>query len=203
MKKFALLAVTFAAALSSPALAQEAAADTVGGFRLEAMIGYDILRAEFLEAEGRDDKGGVFGGAAVGFDFPLGAALSVGADAELTFATTDIVIPDDPAEAGPEPEGRIETKRDIYVGGRLTAHLSDSVALYGKAGYTNLRVGLDLTDDEDLDFDVAGNLDGVRGGVGVQVRGDDRAYYGFEYRYSNYEADVDRHQAMLVVGYRF
>jgi outer membrane immunogenic protein len=198
MNKFALLAVPFAAFVSSPALAQ----DTAGGFRVEGVVGYDILRGTFLEAEGRNDKGGVVGGAGVGFDFPFGTALSVGADAEITFATTDIVIPDN-TDAGNEIEGRLETKRDLYVGGRITANINETFAVYGKVGYTNLRVELDATDDEDFDFDVAGNLDGVRAGLGVQIRGDDRAYYGFEYRYSNYEADVDRHQGMVVVGYRF
>lgn len=196
MKKFALLAVPFAAVVGSPAMAQDSAGDSVGGFRLEAMVGYDIVRAEFEEAEGRDDKGGVFGGAAIGFDFPLGAALSVGADAELTLATTDAVV---------EDVGEVKAKRDIYLGGRITAHVSDTVAIYGKAGYTNLRLRLNLEDEDEEfdDFSFAGNLDGVRGGIGVQFRGEDRSYYGFEYRYSNYEADVDRHQGMLFVGYRF
>ena len=191
MKKIALLAVPFAAAVSSPALAQET---TAGGFRLEAMVGYDVLRAEFDEDESTRDTGGVVGGAAVGFDFPFGPALSVGADAELTLATTD-----------EETElGEVKAKRDLYVGGRITGNISENVALYAKAGYTNLRVRLQTEDDEDEEFDLAGNLDGVRGAVGVQFRSaEDRSYYGFEYRYSNYEADVIRHQGMVVVGYRF
>lgn len=189
MKKFALLAVPFFAAVSSPALAQESVA---GGLRLEAMVGYDVIRAEFDEAEDRRDTGGVFGGAAVGFDFPFGSALSIGADAELTLATTD-----------EETElGEVKAKRDLYVGGRITGNISESVALYGKVGYTNLRVRLN-SEDEDEEFDLAGNLDGIRGAVGVQFRGDDRTFYGFEYRYSNYEADVVRHQGMVLVGYRF
>jgi outer membrane immunogenic protein len=191
MKRIALLAVSFAAAVSSPALAQDT---TAGGFRLEAMAGYDIVRAEFEEGEGKESTRGVVGGAAVGFDFPFGTALSIGADAELTLATTDIEV------AG---IGEVKAKRDIYVGGRITGNISENVALYAKAGYTNLRVRLQ-TDDEDEEFDLAGNLDGVRGAVGVQFRSaEDRSYYGLEYRYSNYEADVIRHQGMVVVGYRF
>ncbi len=191
MKKIALLAVPFAAAVSSPALAQET---TAGGFRLEAMVGYDIVRAEFDEDEDRRSTGGVVGGAAVGFDFPFGTALSVGADAELTLATTD-----------EETDlGEVKAKRDLYVGGRITGNITENIALYAKAGYTNLRVRLPTEDDEDEEFDLAGNLDGVRGAVGVQFRSaEDRSYYGFEYRYSDYEADVTRHQGMLVVGYRF
>lgn len=193
MKKLALLSVPFAAALSSPALAQDT---TAGGFRLEALVGYDIVKAEVEEGEGRDAVRGVFGGGAVGYDFPFGSALSVGADAELTFATTDIDVDD---------LGEIKADRDIYVGGRITGNISDSLALYGKVGYTNLNVSLNLEDDEDdvEDFDLDGNLDGVRAAVGVQFRTQERSYYGFEYRYSNYEADVIRHQGTLVIGYRF
>jgi outer membrane immunogenic protein len=196
MKKIALLAIPFAAAVSSPAMAQDTAG--VGGFRLEAMIGYDIARAEFNEGQGRRDKGGVVGGAGVGYDVPLGTAFAVGADAELTFATTDARV---------TGIGEVQARRDIYVGGRITANISDAAAIYGKVGYTNLRARLRLNEGvtaDDDDVNVGGNLDGVRGAVGVQFGGDeDRSFYGLEYRYSNYEADLIRHQGMLVVGYRF
>ena len=188
MKKLAMLALPFLAAVSSPAMAQ----DTAGGFRLEALFGFDSLKAEFQEDEDRRSVNGIFGGAAIGYDFPMGTSLSVGADAELTFASTDTDATD---------VGRIKAKRDIYVGGRVTGQISETIALYGKLGYTNQRIQLE-SDDED-EFTLAGNLDGIRAGAGVRFSSDNNTYYGLEYRYSNYEADVDRHQGVLVVGYKF
>jgi outer membrane immunogenic protein len=190
MNKRFLLALPIAAAFSSPALAQDAG--PLGGFRIEAVAGYDNFRAEFEEDAGRDNRGGVIGGVGVGFDFPFGAALALGADAEITLATTDIDIDD----------GEVSAKRDLYVGGRLTAGLSERLSLVGKVGYTNARVRF-RSEDEDAEFSAAGNLDGVRGAAGVQISTDTRAYYGFEYRYSNYEADVERHQGVITIGYRF
>ena len=47
------------------------------------------------------------------------------------------------------------------------------------------------------------NLDGVRVGAGLQYAIGGKSYVGGEYRYSNYEADVSRHQLALTVGTRF
>jgi outer membrane immunogenic protein len=189
MKNFAMLALPFAAAVSSPALAQET---TAGGFRLEALFGIDSLKAEYEEGEGRKSEGGIFGGAAIGYDFPMGTALSVGADAEFTIGSTDTNI----------DEGRLKAKRDFYVGGRVTGQVSETIALYGKLGYTNQRIQFE-TEDEDEELTLAGNLDGIRAGAGIRFSSDNNAYYGLEYRYSNYEADVDRHQGVLFIGYKF
>ena len=189
MKKLAMLALPLVAVMSSPAMAQ----DTVGGFRLEALFGFESLVAEYEEGEDRQGENGIFGGAGIGYDFPLGAALSVGADAEFTIGSTDTDATD---------VGRIKAKRDIYVGGRITSQLSETVAVYGKLGYTNQRIQL-VTENDDEDFTLSGNLDGVRAGAGVRFSSDNNTYYGLEYRYSNYEADVERHQGALILGYKF
>jgi len=45
---------------------------------------------------------------------------------------------------------------------------------------------------------------GVRGALGAQYgNNEDATYYGAQYRYSNYEQGVIRHQAGLFVGTRF
>ena len=193
MRKINLLFLPAVAAISTPAMAQ----NTPAGFRAEALIGYDVLVAEFSDDDDaeKNGKGGLAGGVGVGYDFPMGSALSLGADAELILSTTDVVVDD----------GELNVRRDIYVGGRITGRVSDTINVYAKAGYTNLRLSFDVfdEDDDEAEFSASGNLDGVRGAVGVQFGSETRSYYGLEYRYSNYEADVERHQGMLFIGYRF
>lgn len=206
MKKLCLLALPLlAAALPTQAAAQDAAA-RAGGLRLELMAGFDSARANVAGEDDADEdndgqnetfRGVVYGGG-VGFDMPMGA-VDLGFDAEATFTTTDRTI----------DEGEVALGRDLYVGGRLTGHVTNSVSIYGKVGYTNLAVRTDLDEGEDIPDlgDVRGTLNGVRGAIGIQISandddGDD-VYYGVEARYSNYEAGVTRRQAMLVIGARF
>ncbi|HYJ83725.1 MAG TPA: outer membrane beta-barrel protein, partial [Allosphingosinicella sp.] len=47
------------------------------------------------------------------------------------------------------------------------------------------------------------NLDGFRLGAGYQHGFGEKMYGKVEYRYSNYEADVTRHQVLLGVGVQF
>jgi outer membrane immunogenic protein len=104
--------------------------------------------------------------------------------------------------------------RDLYVGGRLGVATEGNLLIYAKAGYTRLSAsadydaagssGLDedeideLLEDEDL-----GRLDGVRVGAGLEASFMTRGLAKIEYRYSNYEADVTRHQVVVGLGIRF
>ena len=72
--------------------------------------------------------------------------------------------------------------------------------VYAKAGYTNARFKVRSTVAA---LNAADNLDGVRLGAGVEHMLGDRAFVKAEYRYSNYEAGAERHQAVLGFGYRF
>ena len=176
MTKILLSAAVAAIALS----ATPAAAQTVpAGPRIEALVGYDRVKI------GGDHEGGLFGGVGAGYDVGLGN-VAVGADIEATLANTDYDL-----GAGNE----LKAGRDLYAGGRLTFGLGENLLGYLKAGYTNARVKLTGFGGE--------NLDGVRVGAGVQYLLNGNAYVGGEYRYSNYEADVARHQLALVLGTRF
>jgi outer membrane immunogenic protein len=205
MKKYLLLAAP-ALAFAAPAYAQDAA---VGGFRIEALVGYDQIGIpdEEFEADPAQITGKIEGalyGGSVGFDFGMGAVM-LGVDAEFTETTGDRTIYN---VEGPT-DVVVKFGRDLYVGGRLTTAFTDNVKGYVKAGYTNLRVSGSTGDEdldeaiEDLDLDVDENLHGVRGAVGVTFAPEGPTYYGAEFRYSNYESDVDRKQVALVVGYRF
>ena len=164
-----------AVAVSAAALVATPAAAAPTGGRVEAIVGYDILSA------GGEDEAGVLYGVGAGYDFAVGTSVSLGLDVEATDATTDVDI--------------VKASRDLYVGGRLTTAISDKANLYFKAGYTNARFKADGFGGE--------NADGVRGGVGLQYNVGGKAYVGGEYRYSNYEADLSRHQLALTIGTRF
>ena len=185
MKKIVSLCVSAAAAAL---LATPASAEVKTGGRIEAVTGYDNVS---IDAGGgvNVDASGVTYGLGAGYDFAAGKKVAIGIDVEGTMATTDL---------DPTPTDSIKAKRDLYAGGRLTTALSDKVNLYFKAGYTNARFRATTGGVSD-----SGNLDGVRGGAGLQFAIGKSAYIGGEYRYSNYEADVSRHQGVLALGVRF
>jgi outer membrane immunogenic protein len=85
-------------------------------------------------------------------------------------------------------------RRDLSAVGRYGFKAGDAALVYGLAGYTNLGV-------EALGFET--ELDGVRVGGGVEYALTDQVYANVEYRYSNYEADLDTHQFAAGLGFRF
>jgi outer membrane immunogenic protein len=183
VKKILLATVAAAAVLgATPAFAQDAPAAPTGG-RVEALIGYDRVKAL-----GEHD-GGVLFGIGAGYDFAVGNGVSLGADIEATESTQ---------KEGDADVAQVKAGRDLYAGGRVSFAVSPTANLYLKAGYTNARF---KASDEDGTF--AENFDGFRLGAGGQVAVSGKAYVGGEYRYSNYEAGLSRHQVALTVGTRF
>lgn len=183
MKKilFATAAASAAFLAATPALAQDATA--VSGPRVEALVGYDRVKAL-----GEKDGGALFGLGA-GYDFAVGPAVSLGADIEATESTQ---------KEGDEDIAQVKAGRDLYAGGRVTFAVSPTANLYVKGGYTNAR--FKATDGEDT---FAENVDGFRLGAGGQLTLTGKAYVGAEYRYSNYEQGLSRNQVALTVGTRF
>ena len=179
MKKFLIL--TSASVLAAtPAMAQNAAAPT--GARVEAVIGYDKVKAL-----GEKD-GGALLGVGAGYDFAVGPAISIGADVEATESTQK------------EEAAGVEVKagRDLYAGGRVNFGVSPTANLYVKGGYTNARFKADNGIDS-----ASRNFEGYRLGAGGQLAVGGKAYVGSEYRYSNYEDGLARHQVALTLGTRF
>jgi outer membrane immunogenic protein len=194
VKKVAL----FASAIALAALAAPASAAVTTGGRVEGIIGWDrgVVDLEDFGADERLKASGIVYGVGVGYDFAFGQTASFGIDLEASDATTDMDLTDgvDSAE--------LSIGRDLYVGGRITTALSDNVNLYFKAGYTNARIK-GTTDIGGVVTSESANADGARGGVGVQFGFGANTYIGGEYRYSNYEADFSRHQAVGTLGFRF
>lgn len=169
--------------IAAPAMAQEAPAFTGG--HAEAIVGYDTV--DFGSGIGNGD--GVVYGVNVGYDFAVGGAIA-GLEAELT---------DSSAEKTLVPGLKLEAKRDIYVGARVGAPMGAAL-LYAKAGYTNARIGASGVGAAGIG---SANGDGFRVGAGVEYALSGNLFVKGEYRYSNYEADVSRHQVVGGLGIRF
>lgn len=193
MKKLvALAACTALAGLATPAVAQTAQAPT--GPRVEALVGYDALRVD-LEDFGVDEKlkdNDLFYGIGGGYDVAVSPGLSLGADVELSGSNNKADFDDG------EENAEIRTGRDVYAGGRVTMPISDVANVYAKAGYTNLKIKGEV-DGVDDSF----SLDGYRLGAGAQFGLGGNAYVGGEYRFSDYEQDLSRHQVAATLGLRF
>jgi outer membrane immunogenic protein len=224
MRKY-ILAALLAGSVATPALAQEAS--PFSGFRVEGLAGYDTLRSgerdddgvDTGDNEGDESIDGAAFGVGVGFDFDLGG-LVAGVEGEFTESTGKQEIDesvDVPISA------RLETGRDLYVGGRLGFRAGPSTLVYGKAGYTNLSLeGAFAGGGEKFEFDT--NADGWRLGAGIEQLFGPNAYGKLEYRYSKYnnldfsddfdtddlegedfetDIDLDRHQVVAGIGFRF
>lgn len=201
-----LFTAALLAATATPALAQEAAPFT--GPHIEALVGYDRLNSPEDVDDGKD---GLLYGVGIGYDFQLGGLIA-GIEGEVSDSTTklrgaDVDVTGDAL--------RIDTDRDLYVGGRLGFAASPSTMVYAKGGYTNLRLESEYS-LSGVSARTANTLDGYRIGAGVEQKFNLFGPSGFakvEYRYSNYQnldteagdvdIDLDRHQVVLGVGVRF
>lgn len=180
MKKILIATAATAAVLgATPAFAQAAPV----GPRVEALVGYDRVKAL-----GEHD-GGLLYGIGAGYDFAVGPKASLGIDVEASDSTQ---------KEGDADIAQVKAGRDLYAGGRVSFAVSPTTNVYVKAGYTNAR--FKATDGEDT---YGANFDGFRVGTGAQFQLSGKAYVGGEYRYSNYEQGLSRHQLALTLGTRF
>jgi len=168
-----LLAAT-AAAFTFATPAMAQDATAPAGLRVEALVGWDRPGIDGFHANG------ILVGFGAGYDLALGNSVSLGIDGEISDSSAK--------------RSGIKTGRDLYAGGRVNFAVSPKANVYVKGGYTNGR----LTAEGD-----GINLDGFRIGAGGQWIVSGKTYVGAEYRYSNYELGVDRHQVALTVGTRF
>lgn len=183
MRILALSALALAT-LATPALAQSdnaSADESVSGFKILAIGGLDSVDDGTTR-----DSGAVYGGS-LGYDFQTGH-LVIGAEVEGTMASTKDCVGTVCVEAG----------RDLYAGGRIGFPVAHNTLLYVKGGYTNARINGTVNGNTVTSED----LDGVRAGAGLEADVG-RMVVRVEYRYSNYEQDVTRHQGVVGIGIRF
>ena len=187
-----VLASLLATAFATPALAQGADAPFTGP-RVEALVGWDRV-------QGSGDKSDDVGyGVAAGYDVQAGGAV-IGGEVEYSDSNNKACVG---STTVADPRLCLKAGRDLYVGGRVGTAIGASTLLYAKAGYTNADAkftGDDGTGQVTLDKT---HLDGVRVGAGIEHKVGSNAYVKSEYRYSNYESGVERHQVLAGVGYRF
>jgi len=174
LNRMTLIAAAAAAtAFASPALAQEAKGPV--GLHVDAVVGFDHAGIDGFH------ENGVLFGLGAGYDVPVSKTFSLGIDVEGTDSTAK--------------KNGLSADRDLYAGGRASFAVSPRANVYLKGGYTNARI-------KESGFGGV-NLDGFRVGAGGQMLITGKAYVGAEYRYSNYELGVDRHQVALILGTRF
>lgn len=195
MRKFAFAAALLAGTIATPALAQDDNPN-LGGFHIDGLVGWDHPSIQGEHADG------VSYGLGAGYDVRSGNAI-FGIEGEISDSTSD------QSRTGVAIAGdtlRVRAGRDLYVGGRAGFGIGHNSLVYVKAGYTNARVRVDYEDGTAAtvaDFSDHTNLDGIRAGVGAQFGIGSNAYVRTEYRYSNYENGVDRHQVLGGIGFRF
>ena len=215
MRKYILTAL-LAGTVAAPALAQNASPFT--GPRVEGLVGYDSLRSgerennvDDADNEGDETIDGVAFGVGAGYDYDAGGVI-LGVEGEFMESTGN----QDADESVDGFQRSIETGRDLYVGARVGVPVASRTMVYAKGGYTNLAVEANYEGADDrFEFDT--NADGLRVGAGVEHAFGENAYGKVEYRYSNYnnvqhnmvdtdfsrEIDLDRHQVVAGVGFRF
>jgi len=187
VKKYLIvLAATAAAVAATPACAE--------GFRAEVHGGWDHASAD------EQGESGIVYGIGLGYDLPVGERATVGLDLSADLSTVDecetsVIVTNDRA--------CLDAGRDLAAAIRVGYKVSEPGTVYALAGYTNARFRFDYTTPAGVTTRDGENLDGFRLGAGYQHAFGEKAYGKVEYRYSNYENDVSRHQLLLGVGINF
>lgn len=219
-----LLAIVLAGASATPALSQSSETSSFGGLRVEALLGYDMLRSgdddnqQVAEQGGSDSVDGVTYGVGAGFDLDLGGIVA-GIEGEFSDSTGKQKEED--SLEGIDVAAGLSIGRDLYVGGRLGFKPGPSTLIYAKGGYTNTRINA-FAEIDGESFNDHANANGFRLGAGVEQLFGPNAYGKLEYRYSRYSKlelgdelaseigqdngsriDLDRHQVVVGFGFRF
>ncbi len=96
----------------------------------------------------------------------------------------------------------VKTGRDLAAVLRFGTNLSANSQLYVLGGYTNARIKASY-DDGSTSYSDGENGDGFRLGAGFKQSFGQNLFAKAEYRYSNYEGDFSRHNALVALGLNF
>lgn len=197
MKKFATAAAA-AALFVVPAAANAQAFVQVEG-------GLDVVS---VEGESEADIGY---GASVGYDMPLSGGMFVGVQATYADSATKSCVRD-VFETG--DKACLEAGRDVAALVRLGTAVGQQGKLYVMGGYANARAEVSYSGDsidavgDSFGVDIGGvkahsDLDGFRLGAGYEHALNEKFFVKAEYRYSNYEMGVSRHNGVIALGAKF
>lgn len=184
------LAIFVATALSSTPVA---AAPDYSGPYVEVRGGYDRFTSEF------DDSDGAVFGVGAGYDVAIENFI-VGIGAGIDFASNDYVEVKD-FRGSHHYEFEVEPKRDIEITTRVGMRLWDALA-YARLGYSNARFGLDHRESA-APFSGSHNFDGLRVGGGLEWQFFEHLHARAEYRFTDYDYNLQRHQVVGTLAYRF
>jgi len=162
-----------AAAFAATPAFAQDAAPAFNGGHIEAIAGLDSIHG------GGDSETGIAFGIAGGYDVRKNNAV-FGIELEAAESTIS--------------DSGVSANRDLYAGLRAGVVVSEHTLIYAKAGYTNARASFAGT---------GVNFDGVRAGAGIEWAIGGHLSIRGEYRYSNYEDGLSRHQGVMGLGYRF
>lgn len=220
MKKVLVSLALGSALVSVPAMAQSTDS-SFSGPRVEAILGYDVSKAgssvdDDINEDNDQSAEGLLYGVGVGYDYDFGNGV-IGIEGEFTDSTAKTEFNDDGDFEG-FGFGRVKTGRDLYVGARAGFKATPNTLVYLKGGYTNARFDV-LASDGETELRDKIDTDGWRIGAGVEQKMGTNAFAKLEYRYSKYseaevdfgedfeserfDVDLDRHQVVASVGYRF
>ena len=194
--------LTAAAAVAVTIVAQPAAANSISGPRVEALLGWDNMKGGIL------GRNGLLYGVGAGYDVALGDRFSLGADAEISSSTMKTDLGSYNWDNVYRLEGTSKAGRDLYVGARVTGQVTERMALYARAGYADMKVKLEPAHAASPVPDTSLGKSGWRAGAGAQYLFS-KAYAGLEYRYTDYGGGgsllgkTTRNQIVGSVGYRF
>jgi outer membrane immunogenic protein len=188
MKKvlIALAATTATLAAATPAAAE--------GFRAEIHGGWDHVTAD------DDGESGIVYGIGLGYDHAISEKITLGLDLSADLSSAEecrrgVALPNDQA--------CIDAGRDLAAAVRMGYKVGPRGTIYGLAGYSNARFKAAYTTPAGVTTREASNFDGFRLGAGYEHGFGERTYGKVEYRYSNYENDLSRHQVLVGVGVKF
>lgn len=174
-----------------------ASAQTFTGPRIQVTAGWDQLRFDLARyGPGHDRESNLGWGAEAGYDVAVGSNLVAGMQVGVSASGADHDYSDGVTSH------HIDARRDIDLSARLGMRISRNALLYGRAGYTNFRIG-DESTTAGVTTTAATNLDGVLLGAGLEVAVSPAVYVTSEYRYSNYQDGISRNQIRTGLGVRF
>lgn len=173
--------------VSSPALAD--------GFRAEVHGGWEHMDTANVGSHDAATYG--FG---LGYDFGLAENLFMGVDANVDDNTSKACAYDVYLTGDREC---VKSGIDLSAGLRLGFKTSDDRAkLYALVAYTHAKAG-HIYDDGVTEDHINDWGDGWRIGAGYQYSFTANLYGKIEYRYSEYNNDIARHNVIAGVGYQF
>jgi len=209
-----VIAAGVALLVAAPAVAQDR---PLGGARIELRAGWDDAApvVSYTDDTGTQrisgGRSGVAYGTELGYDVVFGNGGFVGAYAGVEDSTSKACF------TGITTRECLEAGRNITAGLRVGYALPHNSMVYIKGGYSNGRIDYTYRDSAfpTDDFALGHNFDGFHVGAGGELGVTQHVYAKIEYLYTHYNLlhvatatqglslDVDRHQVVGGVGYRF